>query len=128
MWVRHLRVGEAPAFAEIGRAVGGLTGQGVGAWRGRVKPPANYELHKPLAAFFDVSIDWLIGDTVEPPRPELWEVWLKERRGAAGSGDSLGRKLTDQQVARASRQAETERRQQKPTTAKKRRGGLGGSR
>lgn len=84
IWLAHLRTGTAPSFAEIGRAIGGLTGQAVSGWADREKPPANYELHKPLATFFGVSIDWLIGGEGEAPQKELWEIWLRERRPRSG--------------------------------------------
>jgi hypothetical protein len=137
MWLRHLITGEAPSYAEIGRAVTkpgekALTGQAVGAWAEREKAPRNWELHKPLATFFAVDKDWLVDDDGDPPRPELWEVWIAERRHQAPTISAVallraaGPKLTSQQLARAHQKAEAERREQvRPPTKKRRRGGGG---
>lgn len=129
IWIRHLRTGAAPSYVEIGRAAGGLTGQGVSNWKGREKPPTNYELHKPLADFFQVPQEWLISDVGDPPRPELWTIWRAERSAPTEerTADGIGDKLTGAELVRASRKAESERRQPKPRSAKKPQGRRGGS-
>lgn len=78
MWLYHLTTGRAPAFAKIGEAVG-RTGQAVSAWLERPSAP-DYALHKPLARFLEVSLTWLVDGEEDPPHPDLWPVWLQERR------------------------------------------------
>lgn len=126
MWLRHLIRGEAPSYAEIGRAVAksgdkAMSGQAVGAWAHREAAPKNYELHKPLATFFDVPKDWLVDDDGEPPRPELWDVWIAQRREQTRvelHERALGQKLTVRQLARAHQKAETERHQKRPRSGR----------
>lgn len=84
-WLYHLVTGEAPAYAEIGRATG-RTGQAVSGWMGVAESPADYRVHAPTAEFLGVDERWLFRDEGEPPRPELWKEWIKERRRAPRAG------------------------------------------
>lgn len=79
LWIKHLRDGDAPSFAEIGRAVD-RTGPAVSAWRNSEEPPPDYRVHPPMAAYFDIDERWLIRDEGVAPEPELWTRWLRERR------------------------------------------------
>lgn len=82
-WLLHLKRGEAPGFAEIGRAVT-RTGQAVSAWAGADEAPTDYRVHRPLAAFLQVEEGWLIRGEGEPPRPELWKAWTVARQSDVG--------------------------------------------
>lgn len=78
-WRRFLETGEAPTFADIGRAVG-RTGPAVGAWVHMQGAPTDYRLHGPLLEFFELESDaWLIKDQGEAPDPELYRVWLQHQ-------------------------------------------------
>lgn len=46
-------------------------------------PPRDLASHDPLAAFFDVSTDWLIYGKGEAPEPFLWEHWQVARAAGA---------------------------------------------
>lgn len=74
----HFTSGECPANAEIGRAVE-RTGPWVTKWAKSATPPRDYEVHAPLADFLGVPRDWLIEGKGDPPRLDLWTVWLQER-------------------------------------------------
>lgn len=81
-WLRHLATGEAPGFAEVGRAVE-RTGQAVSAWSSAEEAPVDWRVHGPLARFLDVEENWLIKNVGEPPLPDLWRVWTGVRRKSA---------------------------------------------
>ena len=83
-WLFHLLTGESPSFAEIGKAVG-VSGQAVSGWAKRAAPPVGYESSKALVAFFGVDEDWLIGGHGDPPRPDLWRIWIAARTRRLGA-------------------------------------------
>jgi hypothetical protein len=78
-WLRFLATGEASSFAEIGRAVD-RTGQAVSAWSSAGDAPTDWRVHEPLAAFLSVEDAWLVKNAGEPPRADLWAVWIAARR------------------------------------------------
>lgn len=78
-WLKHFTSGSAPGNAEIGRAVD-RTGPWVTKWADSETPPPDYRVHRPLAAFLGVEEAWLIRDEGEPPRRDLWQAWIEERR------------------------------------------------
>lgn len=132
-WLRHLTTGESPGFAEIGRAVE-RTGPAVGAWLQSDDPPPDWRVHEPLATYFGVDERWLIREQGEPPRLDLWEVWIAARRGkdqmrpgAFMPDPRLDRKLSLQEEQRALRVAEerqaAKKTPQKKAAARKRSGG-----
>lgn len=73
----HFASGECPGNAEIARAVN-RTGPWLTKWAKSAKPPRDYEVHAPLAAFLGVERDWLIDGKGEAPGGALWAAWLKE--------------------------------------------------
>ena len=86
-WLRHLRDGDAPAFAAIGRAVRPekpLSGQAVSGWMKRDVATDSRHNNRALAAYFSVSEDWLVDEAGEAPEPELWAVWMDARQAQRG--------------------------------------------
>lgn len=81
-WLAHLVTGDAPGWAEIGRSVE-RTGQAVSGWALLPTAPRDYLVHAPLAECLGVAEAWLVRNDGTPPRAELWEVWVRERRRAA---------------------------------------------
>lgn len=77
--VRLWRTGLYAGNAEIARAVG-HTGQWMSKWAGSETPPPNYLAHAPLAAYLEVDERWLIRGEGEPPRPDLWAIWIEDQR------------------------------------------------
>ncbi len=55
----------------------------MGPWETLAEPPTDWRVHAPLAAYLGVDERWLVRDEGEPPRPELWAAWIKERRGGS---------------------------------------------
>lgn len=97
-WLFHLLTGEAPGFAEIGKAIG-VTGQAVSGWAKRDTAPTGYASNKALVAYFGAGEGWLIEGQGKPPRPDLWEVWLAAR---ARKSSALPPAIGDlEQVAKA---------------------------
>lgn len=84
LWIAHLVRGETPTYTLIAEAVG-KTQPWVTKWAKSDEPPTDYRVHEPLATFFGASIDWLIKASGEPPRPDLWDVWMEERRKRRGA-------------------------------------------
>lgn len=85
VWLLHLKRGDAPGFAEIGRAVT-RTGQAVSAWAVAEEAPVDYRVHGPLAAFLSVEEGWLVKNVGDPPRPDLWKAWTEARALADPAG------------------------------------------
>jgi transcriptional regulator with XRE-family HTH domain len=103
-WLFHLLTGEAPGFAEIGKAIG-VTGQAVSGWAKRESAPASYASNKALVAYFGASEAWLIEGQGGPPRPDLWDVWLAAR---TRKGGALPPAITDlEHVAKTGQQRRT---------------------
>jgi hypothetical protein len=78
LWIQHLKRGEVPGWAEIGRAVT-RTGQAVSAWATAAEAPVDYRVHAPLAEFLEVDEAWLVKNVGEPPQPDLWQTWRAAR-------------------------------------------------
>lgn len=55
-------------------------GPTVAEWYDREEPPKDWQVHAPMARALDVPESWLVRGEGDPPRPHLWEEWLKERR------------------------------------------------
>lgn len=81
-WLYHLVHGAAPTHAAIGAAVG-RSGVAVSYWMDETDAPTDYRLHAPLSAFFGAQERWLVRGEGDPPRPELWAAWMKERTRVA---------------------------------------------
>lgn len=81
LWLHHLRSGRVLPWAKIGEAVG-RSGQAVSAWPELEDAPTDWRIQEPLSELLSASVDWLIKDEGEPPMPDLWKVWIAERRRA----------------------------------------------
>lgn len=80
-WLYYLRNGRPPSYAAIGREAS-RTGEAVSAWASAEQPPADFKVHAPTAEFLEVDEMWLFREQGDPPKPDLWKVWLSERRRA----------------------------------------------
>lgn len=135
-WLYYLREGKAPAYAAIGR-VAGRTGEAVGMWMNAKEPPSDFKVHEPAASFLGIDERWLFREEGEPPRPDLWEVWIAARsgkdqirEGAFMPDPRLDRKLSIQEEQRAVRVAEANAKKAQPRRSAKssgRKGKGGGS-
>ena len=74
----HFRSGRCLTNTEIGAAVE-RTQPWVTKWAKSAKPPRDYEVHAPLAAFLAVDERWLIRGEGTAPESELWERWIAAR-------------------------------------------------
>lgn len=79
-WLASGRTGEEPSQTRIAKAVG-RTQPSVAEWYSRKKPPADWEVHEPLAQLLEVSAGWLVRDEEAPPEPQLWAWWFAQRHG-----------------------------------------------
>lgn len=96
-WLLHLKRGDAPGFAEIGRKVT-RTGQAVSAWAAAAEAPTDYRVHRPLAEFLEVDEAWLVRGEGEPPRAELWTAWIRARSLSSSAIKEPPRSLGRQQA------------------------------
>lgn len=80
--LRHIRTGEAPSDAEIGKAVDRVP-QWVTKWKQSETPPKDYRVHAPLAEFLEVPVEWLRDGSGDPPEPDVWALWVAARREIA---------------------------------------------
>lgn len=101
----HWREGAEPSQSAVAEAVG-MTQPGVRPWYDREDPPKDWTVHKPLAEALGVDPAWLIQNQGAPPKPHLWEEWIKERRkrqalgrGAAKVAARSAAKTTDRKRA-----------------------------
>lgn len=83
--LHYWREGAELTQSAIAKAVG-MTQPGVQPWYERTDPPKDWTVHKPLAAVLGVPEGWLIKNDGDPPRPELWAPWFKERRARTRLG------------------------------------------
>lgn len=73
-WIAHLVRREPPTLTAIAEAVG-RSQPWMTKWARSETPPPNYEFHRPLADYLEVSETWLIRGEGEPPFPRLWLTW-----------------------------------------------------
>lgn len=83
LWLYHLRAGRAPTFSAVGKAAR-RSGVAVSAWLKMETAPDKASLREPLPKYLHVPETWLFAGDGEPPRPELWEAWITERRSGPG--------------------------------------------
>lgn len=120
-WLYHLVKGVAPTHAGIGSEVG-RSGVAVGYWMDDAEPPSDYRVHAPLARYLGVRDTWLIRNEGQPPRPELWNAWIEERRRAAATPAlrvTERSRTYDEALAATGQQRESERELPAKPTAKK---------
>lgn len=74
----HFRLGRCITNTAIGAAVD-RTQPWVTKWAKSSKPPKDFQVHEPLAAFLGVDEMWLIRGQGEPPERDLWDRWVSSR-------------------------------------------------
>lgn len=65
------------------------SGPTVAEWYEREDPPKDWQVHAPMARVLEVPESWLVRGQGDPPRPHLWEEWLKERRAMQRAAKDL---------------------------------------
>lgn len=78
-WLFYGLTGDAPSQTAMAEQVGRAQ-PSVREWFAREKPPADWEVHAPLAGYLGVSEAWLIRNAEGPPEPDLWKWWTGKRR------------------------------------------------
>jgi hypothetical protein len=91
----HFRTGRCVSNTEIGAAVE-RTQPWVTKWAKSAKPPKDFEVHAPLAAFFAVDERWLMRGEGDPPEVELWERWQAGRDATLAKGLSAAKHKPEQ--------------------------------
>lgn len=77
--LHHFFAGEPVGNAEIGRVVN-HSGQWVTGIADKDSPPKDFNVQKPIAELLGVRAEWLFKNEGEPPRPEMWKLWIRVRR------------------------------------------------
>jgi transcriptional regulator with XRE-family HTH domain len=81
-FLKHLELGKAPTWKEIGDAVG-VTGEAVQGWVAKNQPPRDYKTVAELLRYFGgpelLEQGWLMEGVGVAPDPEMWVRWRSAR-------------------------------------------------
>lgn len=116
-WVRQLTTSGGEEFDKDLAARVGVTPPWLAKWKGRQDAPPGHKELGALASALGCRMDWLATEAGDPPLPALWRDWLAARQGrpvplagVPGGWEMIDptkdRKLTEDELDQATRDAE----------------------